>query len=66
MLKALRDDGKAQHHVASVDTADTPGGQLMTVMALGLALQGKNGDNGVGPGADGTLPTPEPTPTTKK
>ncbi len=66
MIKALRDYGKAQGHVSSVDTADNPAGQITTVVALSDALQGRSGDYGTGSGADGSLPTPMPTPTEKK
>ncbi len=66
LLKALRDDDKAKGHVATVDTADSPAGQMTTVFALNNATQGKVGDYGVGSGADGALPTPVPTLAKKK
>lgn len=66
MIKALRDNGKAQGHISSVDTADDPAGQITTVFALSETLQGRSGDYGIGSGADGALPTPVPTPTDKK
>jgi hypothetical protein len=66
MIKALRDNGKAQGHVSTVDTADSPAGQLTTVFALNYAKQGKFGDYGTGSGVDGPLPTPVPMVTKKK
>jgi hypothetical protein len=66
MIKAIRDDGRAQGHVATVDTADTSAGRMTTVFALNYAKQGKAGDYGVGSGVDGPLPTPVPTVLRKK
>jgi hypothetical protein len=66
LIKALRDNGKAQGHVSTVDTADSPAGQLTTVFALNYAKQGKPGDYGIGSGVDGPMPTPVPTVTRKK
>lgn len=66
MLKAIRDESKAQGHVSTVDTADASAGRLATVFALNFAKQGKTGDYGVGPGRDGPLPTPVPTVQKKK
>jgi hypothetical protein len=66
MIKALRDEGKAQGHVSTVDTADASAGRLMTVFALSYAKQGKTGDYGVGSGVDGPMPTPVPTALKKK
>lgn len=66
MIKALRDEGKAQGHVSTVDTADASAGRLTTVFALSYAKQGKTGDYGVGSGVDGPMPTPAPTSLKKK
>lgn len=66
MLKALRDNGDAQGHVSTIDTANSPAGQLTTVFALHDATQGKAGDYGIGSGVKGALPTPVPTVTDKK
>jgi hypothetical protein len=66
MIKAVRDDGSAQGHVATVDTADSSAGRLATVFALNYARQGKIGDYGIGSGASGPMPTPVPTALRKK
>lgn len=66
MIKAIRDESKAQGHVSTVDTADVSAGRLTTVFALNFAKQGKTGDYGVGPGRDGPFPTPVPTVQKKK
>jgi Copper transport outer membrane protein, MctB len=66
MIKAIRDESKAQDHVSTVDTGDSASGLLATVFALNYAKQGKTGDYGVGPGSDGPLPTPVPTVLKKK
>jgi hypothetical protein len=66
MIKALRDESKAQGHVSTVDTADASAGRLMTVFALSYAKQGKTGDYGVGSSVDGPMPTPVPTALKKK
>jgi hypothetical protein len=66
MIKAIRDEGKAQGHVSTVDTADASAGRLTTVFALSYAKQGKTGDYGVGSGVDGAMPTPVPTALKKK
>jgi Copper transport outer membrane protein, MctB len=66
LLKALRDEGKAQGHVSTVDTADASAGRLTTVFALSYAKQGKTGDYGIGSGVDGPMPTPVPTALKKK
>ncbi len=66
MIKAIRDQGKAEGHVSTVDTADASTGRLTTVFALNFAKQGKTGDYGVGSGVDGPMPTPVPTVFKKK
>lgn len=66
MLKAIRDEGRAQDHVSTVDTADASTGRLTTVFALSFAKQGKTGDYGIGSGVDGPMPTPVPTVLKKK
>jgi hypothetical protein len=66
MLKAIRDESKAEGHVSTVDTANASTGRLTTVFALGYARQGKTGDYGVGNGVDGPMPTPVPTVLKKK
>jgi hypothetical protein len=66
MIKAIRDESKAEDHVSTVDTADSASGRLTTVFALSYAKQGKTGDYGIGPRRDGPLPTPVPTVQKKK
>lgn len=66
MIKAIREESKAQGHVSTVDTVDTSSGRLTTVFALNFAKQGKTGDYGIGPGRDGPMPTPVPTVQKKK
>lgn len=66
MIKAIRDQSRAQDHVSTVDTGDSASGRLTTVFALSYVKQGKAGDYGVGPGRDGPLPTPVPTALKKK
>ncbi|MGH3379756.1 MAG: copper transporter [Actinoallomurus sp.] len=66
MIKAVRDESRAQGHVSTVDTADASAGRLTTVFALNFAKQGKTGDYGIGPGRDGPMPTPVPTVQKKK
>ncbi|MFB9839238.1 copper transporter [Actinoallomurus acaciae] len=66
MIKAIRDAGKAQDHVSTVDTGDVSAGRLTTVFALDFARQGKFGDYGVGSNVDGPMPTPVPTVPEKK
>jgi hypothetical protein len=66
MIRAIRQEGKAQGHVSTVDTVDVSAGRLTTVFALDFARQGKTGDYGVGSGVDGPLPTPVPTAPEKK
>jgi Copper transport outer membrane protein, MctB len=67
MIKALRDESKAQGHVSTVDTADSSAGRLTTVFALSYAAkQGKTGNYGIGSGVDGPMPTPLPTVLKKK
>src|SRR5262249_8165354 len=46
MLKALREDGRSDDHVSSVDMVDAPSGRLTTVFALNAAEQGKTGNYG--------------------
>jgi hypothetical protein len=67
MIKTVRDEGKAQGHVSTVDTADVSAGRLATVFALNFAAkQGKTGDYGIGSGVNGPIPTPVPTVLKKK
>jgi len=53
----------------TVDTAGTTAGDIVTVLALALAAEGRDGHYGVGAGVDGFLPSvlpdprPDPTPT---
>ncbi|MEY9211006.1 copper transporter [Thermobifida halotolerans] len=51
----------------TVDTAGTPAGDVVTVLALALADEGRNGHYGIGAGVEGflpaSLPTPRPDPT---
>ncbi len=63
MVKAVRDNDKADGHLSTVDTADSPSGRLTTVFALDGANNGKFGDYGIA-GQDGAMPTPTPTPLT--
>jgi Copper transport outer membrane protein, MctB len=66
MIKAIRDESRAQGHVSTVDTADASAGRLTTVLALGQAKDGKIGDYGIGSGVSGPMPTPVPTALKKK
>jgi hypothetical protein len=61
MVKAVRDNDKADGHLSTVDTADSPSGRLTTVFALAGAKNGKFGDYGIA-GQDGAMPTPVPMP----
>lgn len=60
LIAALRDSA-AGDKVSSVDTADTPAGQVVTVLALQSEVGGRSGRYGTGPDAAGFLPSPVPT-----
>lgn len=60
LIAVLRGGGTADK-VSTVDTADTPSGQVVTVLALIAELTGKSGQYGTSSGVDGYLPTPVPT-----
>ncbi|KUP95266.1 copper transporter [Thermobifida cellulosilytica] len=47
---------------STVDTVGTTAGDVVTVLALALAREGRDGHYGIGPGADGFLPTVLPVP----
>ncbi|MEO5874239.1 MAG: copper transporter [Streptosporangiaceae bacterium] len=58
-LSELRGSSAAST-VSSVDTADIPSGQVVTVLALNVELTGKSGKYGIGSGTSGYLPVPLP------
>ncbi|HEX6469602.1 MAG TPA: copper transporter [Streptosporangiaceae bacterium] len=60
LIDVLRASAAADR-VSSVDSADTPSGQVVTVLALATELSGKSGKYGTGSGVDAYLPTPVPT-----
>jgi hypothetical protein len=60
LIQVLRNTGAAER-VSTVDTADTPSGQIVTVLALAAELTGKSGKYGTGSGVEGYLPSPSPT-----
>jgi hypothetical protein len=62
LIQVLRGTGTAEK-VSTVDTADTPSGQIVTVLALAAELTGKAGKYGTGSGVDAYLPSPSPVPT---
>jgi hypothetical protein len=64
LIQVLRGTGIADK-VSTVDTADTPSGQVVTVLALAFELSGKSGKFGISSGVDGFLPSPVPVPTVK-
>jgi hypothetical protein len=59
LIKALR-GSEAGGKVSSVDTAGTPSGQVVAVLALENEISGKSGHYGVGPDVAGYLPSPVP------
>jgi hypothetical protein len=56
LLAAMRDDGSLSDRVSSVDTADTPYGQLTVVLALREQAGGRSGRYGQGPGSQAAAP----------
>jgi hypothetical protein len=60
LIQVLRNSGAADR-VSTVDTADTPSGQVVTVLALAAELTGKSGRYGTGSGVEGYLPSTSPT-----
>lgn len=61
-INALRTSSAAAR-ISTVDDADTPAGQIVTVQALALALTGhKAGSYGEGPASTGAGPSPAPSP----
>jgi hypothetical protein len=59
LLTDLRDSGAAAT-VSSVDTADSPSGQVVTILALNMELLNKSGKYGIGSGTNGYVPSPPP------
>jgi hypothetical protein len=59
LIEVLRGTASADR-VSTVDTADTPHGQVITVLALAAELTGKSGKYGIGSGVDAYLPSPVP------
>jgi hypothetical protein len=59
LIEVLRQSGAAER-VSTVDTADVPSGQVVTVLALATELTGKSGSYGIGSGVDAYLPSPVP------
>jgi hypothetical protein len=59
LIEVLRNGGSAER-VSTVDTADAPSGQVVTVLALSAELTGKSGSYGIGSGVDAYLPSPVP------
>lgn len=54
----------SKNQVSTVDNADTESGQIITAQALYLAMHGKIGQYGIGPGvAPSPAPSPSPSPT---
>jgi hypothetical protein len=64
VIQVLRSTGTADK-VSTVDTADTPSGQVVMVLALATELTGKSGKYGIGSGVDAYVPSPTPAPTVK-
>jgi len=60
VLRTVRDDAALAARLSSVDTAGTPAGNVVTVLALSDAVRRQFGHYGSGPGATAPLPTPEP------
>ena len=56
-VAAVRENGSPDEPVSTVDIADTPQGQLATVLALAEQERGGVGNYGVGSGADRVLPS---------
>jgi hypothetical protein len=57
-------DEESKGQVSTVDNADTETGQIVTAQALYLAMHGKIGQWGIGPGvAPSPAPSPSPSPT---
>lgn len=59
LIKALR-GSDVGGKVSSVDTAGTPSGQVVAVLALDNEIRGKSGHYGVGSDVAGYLPSPVP------
>ena len=60
LLGALRDDGALTRSVSTVDSVDTPRGQVAVVLALHQQTQDGVGSYGDGRGAQGPAPSPLP------
>lgn len=56
VLALLRSTPEVADGASSVDVADSPGGQVATVLALVEQLRGESGHYGAGPDTDGPLP----------
>jgi Copper transport outer membrane protein, MctB len=61
LIQVLRNAGAAER-VSTIDTADTPSGQVVTVLALAAESTGKSGKYGTGSGVEGYVPSPSPSP----
>lgn len=62
LLAAARSDSAFTGHVSTVDSVDSPRGQVAVVFALAEELAGRSGSFGSGSGARAPLPTPSPKP----
>ncbi|MCA1822901.1 MAG: copper transporter [Frankia sp.] len=62
MLLLLRRDSVVSGAASTVDGAESPQGQVATVLALVDEVAGRRGDYGEGAGVDGALPSLEPSP----
>ncbi|GAB2851978.1 copper transporter [Actinocorallia aurea] len=59
LLSVLR-SSETGERVSSVDTADTTFGQIVSVLALNVEMNGESGEYGTGSGVGGYLPDPLP------
>lgn len=57
-LVAMTRQGSAKSAVSTVDNADTPYGQVSTVLAMAQLQNSQTGNYGTGPGADALFPSP--------
>ena len=60
-IDVMRTGGR-QGHLSSVDSADTPAGQIVVVQALFDRMHGKSGSYGAASTANAAGPSPAPTP----
>ena len=56
LIAAVRADRNLRRDVSTVDVVSAPSGQVAAVLALNEQAQGKAGQYGYGPGADGPMP----------